>query len=505
MSLSSIENSLPTTLGAQAAQARSESGNERRLLTFWRSFAFAALLAGAPVISLAAIAMVDRARTVTEKAFEQRVAEAETAIGRLAEMAELAGPKLYQLQQQAAGNLAELAHLKMEIGTLSKTQSPLLARLDRHQTDLVVRIDTLRNEAASDRAQLEQLQTQTATLSQAQVSLAAALENQKRDFVSLANRMRQEAVDERTDLARLKDQVKKRSDFLPVIAELVSQQQKDLIEKVAQLRQEVLASGASLSLLEGRLDEFMPTTSSQALVRAGEVETAAVGPPSESFVKLAIDGLESSPKTQAVSVPASPAIATPPAARTVVEDRPNKPAIATPKPVVKKVARLGEAKPAAKPKLDLALRRGVPVSLDKTGETLEDALKPRAIIAKPDATQPKPVMTAFPSVPEPNASPPQRAPERQLILGPPPSSKEPSSSQTATGDAAAGSAVPAQAERRLKASAGCTRYKSYNAQTQTYRGYDGVVRPCRAQAELRADRQGPVIVPPLPSADWHAF
>jgi hypothetical protein len=45
---------------------------------------------------------------------------------------------------------------------------------------------------------------------------------------------------------------------------------------------------------------------------------------------------------------------------------------------------------------------------------------------------------------------------------------------------AADNAAPAQSSVRFsKISSGCTRYKTYDAQTQTYRGYDGVVRPCR--------------------------
>ena len=61
--------------------------------------------------------------------------------------------------------------------------------------------------------------------------------------------------------------------------------------------------------------------------------------------------------------------------------------------------------------------------------------------------------------------------------------EQPADGQTATvapADPAADNAAPAQPTGRFpRGSLGCTRFKTYDAQTQTYRGRGGVVRPCR--------------------------
>jgi BA14K-like protein len=61
-----------------------------------------------------------------------------------------------------------------------------------------------------------------------------------------------------------------------------------------------------------------------------------------------------------------------------------------------------------------------------------------------------------------------------------PGAAAPVDEQTATVDPTEGDAVPGTAGTRFpRGSAGCTRYKTYDPETQTYRGYDGIVRPCR--------------------------
>lgn len=86
--------------------------------------------------------------------------------------------------------------------------------------------------------------------------------------------------------------------------------------------------------------------------------------------------------------------------------------------------------------------------------------------------------------PEPAAAPPPAPPtptepDPPATLAPDdPPGGEATTAAPATDDAPAA----AQPEGRFpKGSLGCTRYKTYDAQTQTYRGFDGVVRPCRPQ------------------------
>jgi hypothetical protein len=418
------------TPSAETSQARFAVGSDRSRLKSWRKFAVGLLLAGAPVLSLSAIAFVDPARTTTtEEALErggerlqgvadpvppleQKVADAEAAIGRLAQAGKVSQSKVDQLQQQAAGTLAELANLKTEVvAALSKARLPLVAQIDRQQADLLVQIEALRNKAASDGAQMEKLQKGVAALSQAQAPLAAELEaeleEQRRYFVALTDQLRQEAIGDRTDLARLKDQVKSSSEFLPAAAKALSGQQTDLFDDVAKLRQEVLASRASLSVLESELDDIKRAASAQAQPKA---ETESIGPPGESSTP-AIDSLESGLKTSpTATVPASPPIVTPLATTRGVENMPNRQALVAPEPKkvgikatvkkratkrklstvpasppivtplaatrrVEKVATKPAVKElATKPRVNrrFELRRRIPISFDQTGKNFID-------------------------------------------------------------------------------------------------------------------------------------
>jgi outer membrane biosynthesis protein TonB len=90
----------------------------------------------------------------------------------------------------------------------------------------------------------------------------------------------------------------------------------------------------------------------------------------------------------------------------------------------------------------------------------------------PEAAPPSP-----PAQPQTQATPrPEPAPSPQAA----PSPEMPADEETATVGTTEDEAAPARPETRFpRGSAGCTRYKTYNPQTQTYRGYDGIVRPCR--------------------------
>jgi hypothetical protein len=395
------------TLSTETSQPRFAVGNDRRRLTPWRNFAVGLLLAAAPVLFLSATGFVDRART-TEEALErggaivarlerrgaeigsaveglqgtadrlprleQKVAETEAAIGRLARSTEISQSKIDQLQQQAAGNLAELARLKTEVvATLAKARLPLVAQIDRRQAEVLGQIEALRNKVSSDGAQMEQLQKRVATLSQAPASSAAELQEQRRYFVALTDRLRQEAIGDRTDLARLKDQVKNSSEFLPAAAMAFSRQQTDLIDDVAKLRQEVLASRASLSLLEGHLDDLKQAASARAQPKTGEPETASIE-------------LESGIKTTSptAAVPAPLPIVTPPAATTGVA--PSKQAVVAPAPFVRKVATKPAVKKLAmKPRVKrrFAVRRRIPIGSDQTSEIFIDQAEEMSIEQQP--------------------------------------------------------------------------------------------------------------------------
>ena len=125
-----------------------------------------------------------------------------------------------------------------------------------------------------------------------------------------------------------------------------------------------------------------------------------------------------------------------------------------------------------------------PPTADKVGPapTAGETPKPREMMARPGLTPaPDPARTAVPPpLPEPTKQvpppipaapiPPEPEPQPQVTPGP----EDPPDRQPAAAEAAA----PTE-PRFPKGSAGCTRYKTYDAQTQTYRGYDGVVRPCR--------------------------
>ena len=86
--------------------------------------------------------------------------------------------------------------------------------------------------------------------------------------------------------------------------------------------------------------------------------------------------------------------------------------------------------------------------------------------AGPSPIRPLPLPARAASVPAPpSSSPPPQAPaNRQFLAG--------------EGGPSA-DAIDAMPLRRQRHSGNCTRYRSYDPQTQSYRGYDGVVHACR--------------------------
>ncbi len=112
------------------------------------------------------------------------------------------------------------------------------------------------------------------------------------------------------------------------------------------------------------------------------------------------------------------------------------------------------------------------VTVDPTPTTVPKAAAP-ATAPEADAPVRPAVAPASPPVPAP-AEPRQNA-DSAL-----PGADVPAGDQTATVDQVEGDAAPAQpGDRFPRGSAGCTRYKTYNPETQTYRAYDGTIRPCR--------------------------
>jgi len=95
----------------------------------------------------------------------------------------------------------------------------------------------------------------------------------------------------------------------------------------------------------------------------------------------------------------------------------------------------------------------------------------------PPAAVPKIDTRAPTGAPAPvSAAPPPAPPQPQAA----PSPEVPADEQAATAGPTEGDAAPIRPGTRFpKGSAGCSGYKTYNPQTQTYRGYDGIVRPCR--------------------------
>ena len=88
-----------------------------------------------------------------------------------------------------------------------------------------------------------------------------------------------------------------------------------------------------------------------------------------------------------------------------------------------------------------------------------------ALSAGPSPIRPLPSPAPAASVPAtPVSSPPAQAPaDRQFLAG--------------EGDPSA-DAIGAMPLRRQRHSGNCTRYRTYDPQTQSYRGYDGLVHPC---------------------------
>jgi hypothetical protein len=124
--------------------------------------------------------------------------------------------------------------------------------------------------------------------------------------------------------------------------------------------------------------------------------------------------------------------------------------------------------PATLPKVD------TPATAPKFDGRAATALPAPMPEAAPPSPPGQPQTQATPKAepaPSPQASPnPQASPSREM----------PADQETATVDGTEGDAAPAKPGTRFpRGAAGCTRYKTYNPQTQTYRGYDGIVRPCR--------------------------
>jgi hypothetical protein len=104
-------------------------------------------------------------------------------------------------------------------------------------------------------------------------------------------------------------------------------------------------------------------------------------------------------------------------------------------------------------------------------------------------TQSVPAPAFAPALPQPDgradppaddAAPTQRARTRSVIEVQP-NDEEPASAAVApapTRQAQTDAPRPART-RSERGSAGCTSYKTYNADTQTYRAFDGRVKPCR--------------------------
>jgi outer membrane biosynthesis protein TonB len=97
---------------------------------------------------------------------------------------------------------------------------------------------------------------------------------------------------------------------------------------------------------------------------------------------------------------------------------------------------------------------------------------PQSVATVKPAAQPEPV-----PIPAPVATQPPPTP---IPAGPVESPQEPDATQVAsdTVDEPNGAAQPTPVERQSHA-AHCTRYRTYSAATQSYRGFDGVVHPCR--------------------------
>lgn len=88
--------------------------------------------------------------------------------------------------------------------------------------------------------------------------------------------------------------------------------------------------------------------------------------------------------------------------------------------------------------------------------------------------------------------PPTQAPAAARDVEAAPAAPQPAAPESAPSDVqqAVLPAEPAQpaaplGERYPKGSAGCTQYKTYDARTQTYRGFDGVVHECKPAATGR--------------------
>ena len=86
--------------------------------------------------------------------------------------------------------------------------------------------------------------------------------------------------------------------------------------------------------------------------------------------------------------------------------------------------------------------------------------------------QPGPILSPVTTVPAARSPIPPRPPE---------SSKDPVQAETASSPAEEPTGViqPAQVPQRSLARR-CTRNRTYDAQTQSYRGYDGLMHPCRS-------------------------
>jgi uncharacterized coiled-coil DUF342 family protein len=357
---------------------------------------------------------------------DQRREAADTAIAQAEALLRQGRPQLEALRGEAASDRAELSRVQSRVAGIMAAQPTLLAKLEEQQREFLSRIEALQQRATADRSDIAALQTRMVSSSDEQVGRAAELQERQKELLARVDRLQQQASADRTALVQLAGNALD----LPRVASAFERRQADLADQLSKVREEISADRSALGQLEGQVDAIR-RASVQRGVQSEETASIAPGIPNEASEADPPAALEAAPKGKA-------ALAKGAAPRVVLRIARNKVAA---HPAAKNLSN--------KPRVDrrFASRKHLPIRLDQTDGIF--------FIDQADemSMEYQPVPSLLPA---------------------------PAGVLTATIDPAADGGRPWPSEGRYpKGSKGCDRYKTYDAQTLTYRGYDGVVRPCR--------------------------
>ncbi len=283
-------------------------------------------------------------------------------------------------------------------------------------------IDRLQQEAASNRGELARLNSELAAISKAYSPLLARLDRQQADSVSRMEALRKNAESDGAEIKRLQSQVAMiLQERAPLVAEMRNQGT-DLGTRIDRLLQEAIRDRTELARLKAQVigsSLSLPhTTGAANPQQTGLIDEVTKLRQEMLATRTGLSRLEGA--VDAIK-------------RTSSGTKPQNTELNT-----SSIAPAGTG--------------------SETPQGRPASRSPRVATMPADVALPKAA-----SLPQATQNPQQQADWQTATVGP--------------AAPAADNAVPAQSA--AKGPLGCTRFKTYDAQTQTYRGRGGIVRPCR--------------------------